>query len=327
MEVELFLDQITRGIESYHGASLRQLDLSMHKAFDGGDAVPDELYVVDFPGLGLGQDLLLNRQLCGLPKLLRIQKTAHTMMRTFALFHPEFFTGSNLSVAQFVIHWGGRPMDLTIANPPLFPQMIDTCLLKIRRFPQGDDWRGELQDKIGDWYQDDLYIAAEECSASGASFECFAELAFQNHVPKTLIVFPVCCSLEGIQRLHKVCLKYNVRLIALLNSALIQVNPIGTTLHKTDLGLLPKTVVTREFYDLLDKRYQGTPICWVGDMGESIHKMPKHIRDMLADMRKLQFDPKKENWKLWPTFIREAQFQTELLQKDPETYRYFQEIF
>ena len=90
--------------------------ITKHEAFRGRD-LPDKIYVVDFPGRGLGEEFLLSRQACGAEKFLMIKDIGHDMIRLFE----RMFDGK---VAQFVILWGGRPLDLLDANPPPAPLRV-----------------------------------------------------------------------------------------------------------------------------------------------------------------------------------------------------------
>jgi hypothetical protein len=80
----------------------------------------------------------------------------------------------------------------------------------------------------------------------------------------------------------------------------------------TDLGIQPRTIVTRHFYhDLLD-RYQGTPLCWVGDIGDSIYKPEDHLLETLSDMLDVGMDFEREDFSLWSPIVRSKEFLTRL---------------
>ena len=61
-------------------------DIWLVKGITGHDAfrdrcLPERIYVVDFPGRGLGEEFLLSRQACGPEKFLMIKEVGHDMIR------------------------------------------------------------------------------------------------------------------------------------------------------------------------------------------------------------------------------------------------------
>ena len=55
-------------------------------------------------------------------------------------------------------------------------------------------------------------------------------------------------------------------------------------------------------------RYQGTPLCWVGDIGDSIYKPEEHLIETLSDMLAVGMDFEREDFSLWSPIVRSAQF-------------------
>ena len=109
--------------------------ITRHEAFKDR-CLPQRIYVVDFPGRGAGEEFLLSRQACGPEKFLMIKEIGHDMMRLFE----RMFEGR---LAQFVILWGGRPLDLLDANPPLQrPELLDTTYIKLTRVEDDAHFRG-----------------------------------------------------------------------------------------------------------------------------------------------------------------------------------------
>jgi hypothetical protein len=291
--------------------------ITQHEAFRGRD-LPDKIYVVDFPGRGLGEEFLLSRQSCGAEKFLMIKEIGHDMIRLFE----RMFDGK---VAQFVILWGGRPLDLLDANPPLHrSQLLDTTYIKLTRVEDNAGFRGwniVESSFVGEWWPDDTWIIMEECIASGQTLSYFVEEALQHHRPKKIFLFPVCASLEGLEGVCRRCNEHGVELIPVFNGALIEVAEEGVTLPFTDLGLQPRTIVTQKFYQDLNDRYQGTPLCWVGDIGDSIYKPVDHLQETLSDMLAVGMDFDREDFSLWSPIVRSAEFLNHLEAAHTDVFR------
>ena len=291
--------------------------ITRHEAFRNRD-LPDKIYVVDFPGRGLGEEFLLNRQGCGAEKFLMIKEIGHDMIRLFE----RMFDGK---VAQFVILWGGRPLDLLDANPPLHRyQLLDTTYIKLTRVEDKAGFRGwniVESSFVGEWWPDETWIIMEECIASGQTLTYFVEEALQHHRPKKIFLFPVCASLEGLEGVCRKCNEHGVELIPVFNGALIEVAEEGVTLPFTDLGLQPRTIVTQKFYQDLNDRYQGTPLCWVGDIGDSIYKPEDHLLETLSDMLSVGMDFDREDFSLWSPIVRSKEFLNHLETVHTDVYR------
>ena len=291
--------------------------ITRHEAFRGRD-LPDKIYVVDFPGRGLGEEFLLSRQACGAEKFLMIKEIGHDMIRLFE----RMFDGK---VAQFVILWGGRPLDLLDANPPLHrSKLLDTTYIKLTRVEDNAGFRGwniVESSFVGEWWPDDTWIIMEECIASGQTLSYFVDEALQHHRPRKIFLFPVCASLEGLEGVCHKCNEHGVELIPVFNGALIEVAEKGVTLPFTDLGLQPLTIVTQKFYQDLNDRYQGTPLCWVGDIGDSIYKPVDHLQETLSDMLAVGMDFDREDFSLWSPIVRSAEFLNHLESAHSEVFR------
>jgi hypothetical protein len=291
--------------------------ITQHEAFRGRD-LPDKIYVVDFPGRGLGEEFLLSRQACGAEKFLMIKEIGHDMIRLFE----RMFDGK---VAQFVILWGGRPLDLLDANPPLHRyQLLDTTYIKLTRVEDNAGFRGwniVESSFVGEWWQDETWIIMEECIASGQTLSYFVEEALQHHRPKKIFLFPVCASLEGLEGVCRRCNEHGVELIPVFNGALIEVAEEGVTMPFTDLGLQPRTIVTQKFYQDLKDRYQGTPLCWVGDIGDSIYKPEDHLLETLSDMLSVGMDFDREDFSLWSPIVRSTEFLNHLEAAHADVYK------
>ena len=314
----IFLDDLGEIVMSRGGKNIWLVKgIDRHEAFRDR-CLPDKIYVVDFPGRGLGQEFLLGRQICGAEKFLMIKEIGHDMVRLFE----RMFEGK---VAQFVILWGGRPLDLLDANPPLQQtSLLDTTYIKLTRVEDVKAARGwEIVESsfVGEWWADETWIIMEECIASGKTLAFFVEEGLQHHRPKRIFLFPVCASIEGLEEVSRICRDREVELIPVINGALIEVAEKGVSKAFTDLGLRPRTVVTRKFYrDLLD-RYQGTPLCWVGDIGDSIYKPEQHLMDTLGDMMAVGIDLDREDFSLWSPIVRSRKFLARIEAARPEVFR------
>lgn len=318
MKPKFFLEDIGKIVTSTGGKNIWKIkDLSSNILFKDM-ALPSTIYVVDFPGRGIGQEFLLGRHISGPRKFLLIKQIGHEMIRMFK----NQFIGR---VAQFVILWGGRPLDLLAADPPLFTSnLIDTTYLKLTRVEDKSaarGWKVVESAIVGQWWKNDTWIIMEECIASGKTLEFFVEEAFKNHIPKKLFLFPVAASSDGLEGINKVCAKNNVEFIPVLNSAVIEVAKEGISKPYTDLGLREKTIVTKEFCRDLRSRYQDKPICWVGDIGDSLYKTHKYLIETLSDMNKIGLDLSKEDFSFWDPEIRSKEFLEKLKKQKPEVYK------
>jgi len=88
----------------------------------------------------------------------------------------------------------------------------------------------------------------------------------------------------------------------------------------TDLGLQPNTIVTKDFFEILNKRYQGKQICWVGDIGDSLYKTHEYMIETLEDMVKVGMDLEKEDFSIWNKEVRSKKFLEKLKKRKPEIY-------
>jgi len=174
---------------------------------------------------------------------------------------------------------------------------------------------------VGEWWQDETWIIMEECIASGSTLNFFVEEALQHHRPQKIFLFPVCASLEGLEGICRLCSNKGVELIPVFNSALIQVAEKGVTLPFTDLGLQPNTIITHHFFHDLNERYQGSPLCWVGDIGDSIYKPEDHLIETLSDMLAVGMDFEREDFSLWSPIVRSDSFLARLESSHQDVYK------
>ena len=313
-----YLEDIGEIVKSRGGKDIWLVkEITRHADFKDR-CLPERIYVVDFPGRGIGQEFLLSRPSCGPEKFLMIKEIGHEMMRLFE----RMFVGR---LAQFVILWGGRPLDLLDANPPLHrPELLDTTYIKLTRVEDGEQSRGwniVESSFVGEWWQDDTWIIMEECIASGSTLTFFVEEALTHHRPKKIFLFPVCASLEGLEGICRLCMDSGVELVPVFNGALVQVAEEGVTMPFTDLGLQPRTIVTQHFYQDLKDRYQGTPLCWVGDIGDSIYKPEDHLIETFSDMLAVGMELDREDFSLWSPIMRSEHFLKRFEAEHPEIFK------
>jgi hypothetical protein len=101
----------------------------------------------------------------------------------------------------------------------------------------------------------------------------------------------------------------------------------GVTMPFTDLGLQPRTILTHHFYHDLKDRYQGTPLCWVGDIGDSIYKPEDHLIETFSDMLAVGMDFDREDFSLWSPIMRSEHFLTRFETEHPEVFNDLKRFF
>jgi hypothetical protein len=182
-------------------------------------------------------------------------------------------------------------------------------------------WKIVESSFVGEWWKDETWIVMEECIASGQTVTHFAQEATQFHRPKRIFLFPVCASLEGLEGICRICNDNGIELIPVFNGALIEVAAEGVSKPFTDLGLQPRTIVTRNFYEDLYDRYQGSPLCWVGDIGDSIYKPEQYLMETLEDILNVGMDLDREDFSLWSPIVRSDHFLAQFEASRPEVFK------
>jgi hypothetical protein len=89
----------------------------------------------------------------------------------------------------------------------------------------------------------------------------------------------------------------------------------------------PGSITTKEFYEKAFHRYQGTRMCCVGDIGESLEDPFQYSIQTLWEMQILGMDPKKENWDAWTVDVRGEKFKKKVFDFNPTLFEYFKEIW
>ena len=288
-------------------------------------SIPPVLYVVESE---IGQNFLLGREICGRPKFNMIRYLAKTIVQLFF----EKLNGKRLS--QYLILRSAYPFDLQYAFgsvPPYDIQLLPTGFIKLQKTlnKEKTDWEIEKMNLIGE-YQGDSWLIPETAIASGSTAAFFLRNAFRHHLPKQVYLFTACGSLEGIRRIHRECLAAGVELIPVFSQCLFEVSKAGNLpdLPLTDLPILnPGSITTKAFYEKAVRRYQGTRMCSVGDVTESLEDPFQYSIHTLWEMQILGMDPKEEIWDAWTVDVRKERFRKTVADLNPGLRDYFREIW
>jgi uracil phosphoribosyltransferase len=255
---------------------------------------PPLMYVMESD---VGQQFLLGREVSGRPKFNMIRSIAKSFVELFS----EQLHGKKLS--QSLILRGALPFDLQYAfgfKPPYDRLLLSTGFIKLQRVlnQEGNDWEIHAQDVIGE-YQGEIWLVPDTALASGSTIAYFLRTGFAHHLPKQVYVITACGSLEGIQRIYQECLRKKVELIPVFSQCIFEVSKVGNLpgLPLTDLSIISRgSLTTKKTYDEAFRRYQGTRLCCVGDIGESLENPIQYSIHTLWEMQVLGMDPKKEEW-------------------------------
>jgi hypothetical protein len=274
------------------------------------------------------QQFLLGRELSGRPKFNLIRYMAKSFIELFF----EKLGGKEL--CQYIILRGAYPFDLQHAfghHPPYDRMLLTTGFIKLQRVlnREGTDWEIRAENFVGE-YQGDTWLIPDTAIASGSTIAYFLRNGFVHHRPKQVYVITACGSLEGIQRIYQECLKKNVELIPVFFQCIFEVSKVGNLpgLPLTDLSVIsPGSVTTKELYEKAFRRYQGTRMCCVGDIGESLENPVNYSIHTLWEMQVLGMDPKKEDWSVWTVDIRTEGMKKRISEFNPSLADYFETIW
>jgi hypothetical protein len=287
--------------------------------------IPPLIYVIES---NVGQQFLLGRGISGRPKFNMIRSIAKSFVELFS----ENLSGEELS--QYLILRGAYPFDLQFAFgsfPPYDRLLLPIGFTKLQRIlnSEGTDWEIQSQNLIGE-YRGDIWLIPDTAIASGSTIASFLRNGFERHLPKRVYVMTACGSLEGIQRIYQECLKKNVELIPVFSQSIFEVSKVGNLpgLPLTDLSLItPGSITTRDLFSKAFIRYQGTKICCVGDIGESLEDPVQYSIHTLWEMQTLEMDPKKEDWSAWTIDVRAEEMKKKVHNFNPSLADYFKEIW
>lgn len=322
MAERIFLEDIAKPYSSNPIGSARAWEVR-HLRKD--PSIPPLIYVVESE---VGQRFLLGREVCGRLKFNMIRYIAKSFIELF------FEQLREKKVAQYLILRGAYPFDLQYAfgnAPPYDRILLPTGFIKLQRMlnQNGTDWEIQGQNFIGE-YQGDTWLIPDTAIASGSTIAFFLRNGFAHHLPKQVYVFTACGSLEGIQRIYHECLKKGVEMIPVFSQCIFEVSRSGNLpgLPLTDLPVMnPGSITTREFYEKAFRRYQGTRMCCVGDIGESLEDPVQYSIHTLLEMQILGLDPKKEDWTAWTVDVREEGFQKKVSEFNPALFDYFHDLW
>jgi hypothetical protein len=287
--------------------------------------IPPLIYVVESK---IGQRFLLGREISGRPKFNMIRYIAKSFVELFV----EPLIGKELS--QYLILRGAYPFDLQYAFgcAPIYDRrLLPTGFIKLQRVlnQEGRDWEIHGQNLIGE-YHGGTWLIPDTTIASGSTIAFFLKNGFVHHLPKQVYVFTACGSLEGVQRIYQECVKKGVELIPVLSQCIFEISRVGNLpgLPLTDLSVMsPGSITTQEFYEKASRRYQGTRMCCVGDIGESLGDPLQYSIHTLWEMQILGMDPGKEDWKVWTVDVRGKMFQKKVSDFNPALFDYFKGIW
>ena len=287
--------------------------------------IPPLIYVIESD---VGQQFLLGREVSGRPKFNLIRYIAKSFVDLFF----EQLSGRKLS--QYLILRGAYPFDLQYAfgtAPPYDRLLLSTGFIKLQRVlnPEGTDWEVHARDFIGE-YGGDTWLLPDTALASGSTIAYFLRNAFAQHSPKRVYIITASGSLEGIQRIYQECLKKGVELIPVFSQCIFEVSKVGNLpgLPLTDLSVIsPGSITTKQFYEKAFHRYQGTRMCCVGDIGESLENPVQYSVHSLREMQLLGMDPRKEDWSCWTVDVRTSAFQKKASDFNPALADYFKDLW
>ena len=287
--------------------------------------LPPLIYVIESE---VGQQFLLGRGVSGRPKFNMIRYIAKSFVELFF----EQLSGKDLS--QYLILRGAYPFDLQYAfgyASPYDRLLLPTGFIKLQRVlnQEGTDWEIRAQNFIGK-YQGETWLIPDTAIASGSTIAYFLRTGFSHHLPKQVYVITACGSLEGIKRIYQECLKKNVELIPVFSQCIFEVSKVGNLpgLPLTDLSVVsPGSITTKELYPKTFRRYQGTRMCCIGDIGESLEDPLQYSIHTLWEMQCLGMDPKKEDWSAWTVDVHEKSFKRNISDFNSTLVDYFQEMW
>ena len=287
--------------------------------------IPPLIYVAESE---MGQRFLLGRGISGRPKFNMIRYLAKSLTELFW----EQLREKELS--QYLILPGAYPFDLQYAmgcTSPYDILLLPTSFIQLQRVlnKEGTDWEVQGQSLIGE-YKGDTWLIPETTIASGSTISFFLRKGFEHRLPRQVYVFTACGSLEGIQRIYRECRSRQVELIPVLTQCIFEVSKTGNLrgLPLSDLSIVNAgSIVTKEFYEKAFRRYQGTRMCSVGDVRESLEDPVQYSIHTLWEMQILGMDPKKEDWSTWTVNVRDKKFQEKVSAFNPALYHDFREAW
>ncbi len=288
-------------------------------------SIPPLIYVIESE---MGQQFLLGRGISGRSKFNMIRYIAKFFVELFA----EQLNGKEL--CQYLILRDAYPFDLQFAlgSIPSYDRfLLPTGFIRLQKVLNdgATNWGIQVQQSFGE-YRGDTWLIPDPVIASGSTIAYLLRNGFAHHLPKQVYLITACGSLEGIQRVYEECLKKNVEFIPIFSQAVFEVSKKGNLpdLPLTDLSLMsPGSIMTKELYKKALQRYQGTRMCCVGDLGQSLENPVQYSINTLSEMQALRMDPKKEDWSAWTINLQSEEMKKKVEAFNPSLADYFREIW
>jgi len=287
--------------------------------------IPPLMYVIES---NMGQQLLLGREISGRPKFNMIRYIAKSFVELF------FEQLSDKELAQYLILRDAYPYDLQYGfgyAQPYDRLLLPTGFIELQRVlnQEATGWEIRGQNFIGE-YHGETWLIPDTTITSGLTIAHFLQNGFAHHLPKQVYVITACGSLGGIHRIYQECLEKNVELIPVFSQCIFEASevknlpePPRTHLSVMNLG----SITTKGLYERAFQRYQGTQMCCIGDIGESLQDPVQYSIHTLREMQLLGMDPKREDWSAWTVNPQTEEMKKKIQTFNPSLADYFKEIW
>ncbi len=269
--------------------------------------IPSLIYFIDSD---MGQNFLLGREKSGREKFNMIRYIAQSIIPLFI----EQLKGSTLS--QYLFLKDSYPFDLQYAfgcSSYYKNILIPTSFIVIKSYSTTDEYDLILEGH----YCGDTWVIPLPVLNKGTRISFFLKKAFLNHIPKKLYLFTLCGSLEGISPIYQECRNNNVVLIPVFSQCIFKNgNPPFSVLNNS-------FITKKDFFTKASNRFQGKPMCSIGNLKDSLYDPIKYSIDTIYEMMTLEMDPDKEDWSSWSIDVKEESFQRRLSDLNPNLFEYF----
>jgi hypothetical protein len=287
--------------------------------------IPPLIYVIESD---TGTRFLLGREISGRPKFNMIRYIAKSFVELFY----EHLSGRALS--QYLMLREAYPFDLQYAfgyAQPYDQLLLPTGFVQLQkvRNQRTADCNSHVQNLVGD-YRGDTWLIPDTVIASGSTIAHFLENGFDHHVPRQVYVITACGNLEGIRRIYQECLKKHVELIPVFSQCIFEISKaenlseLPPTAHSV---IDPGSITTKELYERALHRYQGTRMCCVGEIAESLEDPVHYSLHTLREMQLWGMDPKKEDWSTWTVNPQTEKMKKKVQAFNPSLAAYLEEIW
>lgn len=270
------------------------------------DPLPPIIFVIDSMA---GQKLFLGREKSGRHKFNMIRYLAKTIM-------PLFFEQlKSKELSQYLILRDSYPFDLQYA---FGCSTIYQNILIPTNFVIIKDANNIIT--IGQ-YCGDTWLIPYPVLDSEDIIISFLKKAFSHILPKQIYLILICGTLKVLSRIYQECRNNEVNLIPIFSQCLFKKlekdNPKFSVINSD-------SITTREFFKKASQRFQGKPMCCIGNLEETLYDPIKYSINTLWEMMTLKMDPDKEDWEVWSINVREEDFQKKVNNFNPLLLQYFQ---